>query len=122
MRSSGLDVAFQCFGASLLWLHRAIRILDPKDRAQEQCCVKDKPSGYGCTKTRYAETKPIHGCEPCTCARNQAQGIGVHSRDAAAEALTHEKQAEAQSEAQIRGPNNPKILRADALYFGIVTE
>src|SRR5262245_62127822 len=101
---------------------RSLRVPDPKDRVQKQRCVKDKTSGYGGTKPRNAEFKPIHGCKPCTCTRNQPHGIGVHRRDSAAEALTDKKQAEAQPEAQIRWSNNPKILRADALYFGVVAE
>src|SRR5262245_5054371 len=107
---------------SLLWVHRAIRVPNPKGRVNEQRSVKGKTSSYGCAKARDAETKPIHGCEPCTGARNQAQGTGVHSCDAAAEALTDEKQAEAQPEAQIRRSNNPKILRANELYFGVAAE
>ena len=99
-----------------------LRVPYPKDRVQEQRCVKDKTGGDGCAKTRNAETEPIHCCQPCACAHDQAQGIDVHRRDAAAEALTHEKQAEAEPEAQIRRSNNPKIVRANALYFGVVAE
>ena len=113
---------FQCFGASLPWLHPTIRISDPKDRGHKQRSVKGKTSGYGCAKARNAETEPIHGCEPSTCARNQAQGIGVHSRDAAAKALAHEKQAEAEPKTQVGRSNNSKILRANALYFGVFAE
>src|SRR5262249_50712033 len=113
---------FSVSAPALPWLHRPIRVPDPKDRVDEQRSVKSKTSGYGCAKARNAKTKPIHCRKSCTCARNQAHGIGVHGRDAAAEALTDEKQAQAQPEAQIRWSNNPKILRADALYFGVVAE
>jgi hypothetical protein len=71
-----------------------------------------------------AEIEPVDSDEPADRARNHAHRVGVHGRDAAADALAdvEKSEAEAEPEADVGRADDAQVEGAEARDLGVVAE